>query len=142
MVAQGIGNPDHLGRDTLPVLESLPVILIIGTLLGFLSGLGIGGGSLLILWLTIGLQMDPQAARGINLLFFLPSALIACVLRIRQGNLKVKPLLPAILAGCISAAVFSVVSTMLDVQILKKLFGAVLLITGLRELFYRPRNAR
>jgi len=124
------------------VLESLPVILIIGTLLGFLSGLGIGGGSLLILWLTIGLQMDPQAARGINLLFFLPSALIACVLRIRQGNLKVKPLLPAILAGCISAAVFSVVSTMLDVQILKKLFGAVLLITGLRELFYRPRNAR
>ena len=124
------------------MLESLPVILIIGTLLGFLSGLGIGGGSLLILWLTIGLQMDPQAARGINLLFFLPSALIACVLRIRQGNLKVKPLLPAILAGCISAAVFSVVSTMLDVQILKKLFGAVLLITGLRELFYRPRNAR
>ena len=34
------------------MLESLPVAVIIGTVLGFLSGLGIGGGSLLILWLT------------------------------------------------------------------------------------------
>jgi len=124
------------------VLGSLPVILIIGTLLGFLSGLGVGGGSLLVLWLTLVLQMDPAAARGINLLFFLPSALVACGLRIRQGNLKVRPLLPAILAGCVSAAVFSAVSAALDVQVLKKLFGAVLLATGLRELFYRPRNAR
>ena len=124
------------------MLGSFPVTLIIGTLLGFLSGLGVGGGSLLVLWLTLVLQMDPAAARGINLLFFLPSALVACGLRIRQGNLKVQPLLPAILAGCVSAAVFSAVSTVLDVQVLKKLFGAVLLATGLRELFYRPRNAR
>ena len=39
------------------MLESLPVTLIIGTLLGFLSGLGVGGGSLLILWLTVILQI-------------------------------------------------------------------------------------
>ena len=124
------------------MLGSFPVTLIIGTLLGFLSGLGVGGGSLLVLWLTLVLQMDPAAARGINLLFFLPSALVVCGLRIRQGKLKVRPLLPAILAGCVSAAVFSAVSTVLDVQVLKKLFGAVLLATGLRELFYRPLNAR
>ena len=35
------------------MLESLPVALIVGTLLGFLTGLGVGGGSLLILWLTL-----------------------------------------------------------------------------------------
>lgn len=124
------------------MLESFPIVLIVGTVLGFLSGLGIGGGSLLILWLTVVLHTDPITARGINLLFFIPSALIACILRIRQQDLEIRPLLPAILAGCISAAVFSAVSTQLDLGLLKKLFGAVLLITGLRELFYRPRNAR
>lgn len=131
-----------MGRDPVPVLESIPVALTVGTVLGFLSGLGIGGGSLLILWLTIALRMEPLTARCMNLLFFLPSALIACVIRTRQGNLKLKPLLPAIIAGCISAAVFSAVSGMIDVQALKKLFGIVLLAAGLREVFYRPRNDR
>ena len=124
------------------MLDSLPVALIIGTLLGFLSGLGIGGGSLLILWLTIVLHADPQTARSVNLLFFLPSAFIACALRFHRRTLKIKPLIPAILAGCVSAAVFSAFSNMLNVQVLKKLFGIVLLVAGLRELLYRPRNAR
>ena len=124
------------------MLESLPVKLLVGTVLGFLSGLGIGGGSLLILWLTMVLDMDPATARSINLLFFIPSALVACALRIRQGTLQVKPLLPAILAGCAAAALFSWISTVLDVGLLKKTFGLVLIAAGLRELFYRPRKAR
>lgn len=124
------------------MLESLPVMLIVGTVLGFLSGLGIGGGSLLILWLTMVLQMDTLAARSINLLFFIPSALVACALRVKQGNLKIKPLLPAMIAGCAAAAVFSWVSTILDTELLKKLFGIVLIAAGLRELFYRERKAR
>ena len=122
------------------MLESLPVMLIIGTVLGFLSGLGIGGGSLLILWLTMVLHTDPQTARSINLLFFVPAALVACAMRIKQGNLKVKPLLPAIIAGCAAAAIFSFVSTILNVEILKKLFGIILLAAGLRELFYKSKN--
>ncbi|MBR4289179.1 MAG: sulfite exporter TauE/SafE family protein [Oscillospiraceae bacterium] len=122
------------------MLDSLPVILIVGTVLGFLSGLGIGGGSLLIIWLTVVLGTDPLVARSINLLFFIPSALVACGLRMRQGDLKVRPLLPAILAGCVAAAVFSWVSTILNVEVLKKLFGVVLLAAGLRELFYRRKE--
>lgn len=124
------------------MLDTLPVALIAGTVLGFLAGLGIGGGSLLILWLTMVLNMDAMAARSINLLFFIPSAAVVCVLRLRQGNLKIRPLLPAALAGCAAAALFSWISTAVDTQILKKLFGLVLLFAGLRELCYRPRNAR
>lgn len=120
------------------MLESLPVILIVGTILGFLSGLGIGGGSLLILWLTMALNMDPGTARGINLLFFIPSALAACFFRIRQGRLNLAKILPAILSGCIAAAIFSWLSTVVDASVLKKLFGLVLIAAGLRELFFRP----
>lgn len=119
------------------MLESLPVTLIVGTALGFLSGLGIGGGSLLIIWLTAILHMDPMAARGINLLFFIPSAVVACIFRIRRGSLKLQPLIPAMLAGCLAAAIFSWISTIIDVEISKKLFGVILVAAGIRELFLK-----
>lgn len=122
------------------MLESLPVSIIAGTLLGFLSGLGVGGGSLLILWLTLVLGMDQGAARLLNLLFFIPSAVIASLFRWKQGALNLKKILPAIIGGCISAACFSVLSKHIEVTLLKKLFGILLLLTGLRELFYKPKK--
>ena len=122
------------------MLESLPVTLLVGTVLGFLTGLGIGGGSLLILWLTVVLDTDPQAARGINLLFFLPAALIACIFRAKQGALSIRKILPAILAGAGAAAVFSWLSTVIRAEVLRPCFGAVLLAAGTRELFYKGRD--
>ena len=124
------------------MLESFPIAVLAGILLGFLSGLGIGGGSLLMLWLTLVLGMDHTSARGINLLFFMPSALIACLFRWKQGALQWKQILPAIIAGCAAAAGFSWLSMYLDTPVIKKLFGILLIATGLRELFYRPRKAR
>ena len=122
------------------MLESLPVTLAVGTILGFLAGLGIGGGSLLILWLTMVLGMAHPEARSINLLFFIPSALVACFFRWKQGCIHWKQIFPAILCGCISAAVFSWLGTRLDLALLKKCFGGLLILTGLRELFYRPKK--
>jgi len=122
------------------MLESLPFSLLIGTVLGFLSGLGVGGGSLLILWLTLVLGMDHSVARCINLLFFLPSAIIASLFRWKQGALNLKKVLPAIIGGCISAAGFAWLSQHMDITVLKKLFGVLLLATGLRELFYKPKQ--
>ncbi len=124
------------------MLESFPVSILISSLLGFLSALGTGGGSLLILWLTVVLNMEQSAARGINLLFFIPSALIACLFRGKQGKLRLSTVIPAAIAGCIAAAGFSLLSTVLELAWLKKLFGILLLVTGVRELFYRPRNAK
>ena len=124
------------------MLESFPVSLIVGTLLGFLSGLGIGGGSLLIIWLSVILGMDHNSARSINLLFFLPSALIACIFRWKQGAIRWKKILPAMVSGCIAAALFSWLGGMFQIELLKKLFGGLLILTGLRELFYRPREFR
>ena len=124
------------------MLESFPVIILVGTLLGFLSGLGIGGGSLLIIWLTVVLGMDHNSARSINLLFFLPSALIACIFRWKQGAIRWKKILPAMVSGCIAAAIFSWLGGIFQIELLKKLFGGLLILTGLRELFYRPREFR
>ena len=122
------------------MLESWPVSLLVGTILGFLSGLGIGGGSLLILWLTVVLGVAHNTARGINLLFFLPSAAIACVFRRKQGAVDIKKLPPAILAGTVAAAAGSWIGFNMDMQLLKKLCGGLLILTGLRELLYRQKT--
>ena len=120
----------------------LTVTLLVSILLGFLTGLGVGGGSLLILWLTLFLETPQDIARGINLLFFLPSAVIACLFRKKQGTLDLPKMLPAMIAGAAGAALFTFIGANLDTAALQKPFGFLLLITGLRELFYRPRKAK
>lgn len=124
------------------MLNSIPVALAAGTVFGFLAGIGVGGGSLLILWLTVILHTEQSQARLINLMFFIPSAVIACVFRWKQGKLDLPRITPAIVTGCLSAALFSFIGMKLEEEILKKMFGVLLLLAGLRELFYRPRNAR
>lgn len=124
------------------MLDSVPVLIAVSTVLGFLSGIGVGGGSLLILWLTLALHMDYSEARIINLLFFLPSALIATLFRWRQGKLKITKILPAIALGCAAAGICAMFSNKIDIFILKKLFGILLLLTGVRELTYRPQKRK
>jgi uncharacterized membrane protein YfcA len=121
---------------------SLWLILPVSVVLGTLSGLGTGGGSLLIILLTLGLDMDHNTARTINLMFFLPAALIACYFRRKQQKLDFKKVFPAILSGTVTAAVFCLTANRIELKYLKKLFGLLLLYTGIRELLYRPRKAR
>lgn len=120
------------------MLDTFPVALIMGVLLGFLAGLGVGGGSLLILWLTLVLGITQDVARGINLMFFLPTAAISCVFRLRQGVLKWEIILPAVAAAVVGALLFGWLGKEIDTGLLRKPFGILLLATGLRELFYRP----
>lgn len=124
------------------MLESPVVSVLVGALLGFLSGLGTGGGSLLLLWLTAVLGQDPFAARAVNLMFFIPSAITATLIRAKTEHPDYRKILPCAITGCIGAAVFSLVGQRLDTALLKRLFGGLLILIGLREVFYRPRKAR
>lgn len=122
--------------------DTMIVSILIGIVLGFLSGLGIGGGSLLILWLTLVLHLDHAEARAINLLFFIPTALAAIPFRWKQGHIPWKKIIPAMAGGCIAALAFSWLGSGMDLVHLRKLFGVLLLVTGFRELCYRPRKLR
>ena len=117
---------------------AFPVAIVFG----FLAGLGVGGGSLLMLWLTSVVNMDYSVAKTVNLLFFLPTALIATLFHKKEGSVNIRKILPAILFACIASAIFSHLSKQIDTSLLKKLLGGILIITGLRELFYRPRNPK
>jgi uncharacterized membrane protein YfcA len=83
-----------MGRYPLPVLDSFFFSLILGFLLSILAGLGTGGGSLLLVWLTVIQGMEPQIAQTINLLFFLTSAGIISAIRLKRRSIPIKKTLP------------------------------------------------
>ena len=120
-------------------MDSFVITLLISTALGFLTGLGVGGGSLLMVWLTAVLGMDALTARSINLLFYLPGAAIAILFRKRQGKIQWRNVLPPALAGCIAAALCSHLSTAVDNSWLQKIFGVILIAAGLRELLWKEK---
>ena len=95
-----------------------------------------------MLWLTLVLNIPHSTARIINLLFFIPSALIASIFRWKQGSISLRKILPAIAAGSISAAIFATASKHMDTAVLKKMFGILLIVIGLRELLYKPAKKR
>lgn len=122
------------------MLTSFPVSLAVATALGTLSGLGIGGGSLLVLWLTLVLGIPTEDARVLNLMFFLPCAAAACLFRKAQGSLQPRKILPAAAAGCIAAAICSPLGQSMDTQLFKKLFGILMIAAGFRELTWCPQT--
>ena len=121
------------------MLSSIPISIIIGTILGSLAGLGVGGGSILILWLTEIIGFDANTARVINLAFFITAAGSASLLRLKKRQIPWRRILPAVLSGCVMALIASQLSRTLDGNIIRKLFGCLLLITGIREIFYRDK---
>ncbi|MBQ6430621.1 MAG: TSUP family transporter [Oscillospiraceae bacterium] len=113
-----------------------------GLLCGVLSGLGIGGGTLLMVWLTAVMGMAQKSAQGINLLFFLPTAACALVFHIKNRLIRPRIVVPAILAGCVCAAGAAVLATAMDTGLLRRLFGGFLIVVGLTELLGRQRDRK
>lgn len=112
--------------------------VLAGTAAGVLSAFGVGGGTLLLIYLAAFADIEQTTAQSINLLYFLPAAAMALPSHIRNGYIKKKTALPAIGAGLLSAAAAAWIATSIDVELLRKLFGTFLLYIGLSELLRRP----
>ena len=117
-------------------------------LLPFLCGLGaavisawgVGGGTLLLLVMTLFLGVDQRMAQGINLLYFLPAAVTALPSHFKNGYVDRSAAVPAILVGLVATAGGAWLATALDVELLRRLFGGYLLIIGLKELFRKKQG--
>ena len=109
--------------------------ILAGAATGVLSGFGVGGGSLLLIWLTRFAGVPQTVAQGVNLLYFLPTAAASLPAHFRHGFVEKKALLPAIGAGLACSALTAWAATALDVSLLQKCFGVFLIVIGLRELF-------
>ena len=115
--------------------------LLAGTVTGVLSGFGIGGGTLLLIYMTSFAGVEQHLAQGINLLYFLPTAAAALPAHIKNGYVDKSAALPAIAAGLAGTGLAAWAATALDVALLRRFFGGFLIFIGIRELF-RPSKRR
>lgn len=113
--------------------------ILVGLLTGVLSGFGVGGGTLLILWLTLAQQMEQLRAGGVNLLYFISCALPALFGHIKNGLVEGQAVLFCILGGVPACVAGSLLASFLKTGLLRRGFGVFLLIIGFRELFCKGK---
>ena len=97
--------------------------------------MGIGGGTLLIPSLIFFTSLSQQQAQGINLIVFIPTAIVALITHFYNKNIKFKVALPIIITGLIGAFIGSSLAVFLSGTLLRRLFGGFLLIMGMYEFF-------
>ena len=108
---------------------------VAGILISVLAGLGIGGGGLLVIYLTSAKDIPQIEAQGINLLFFVAAGAASLIVHVKKRKLKPKKIIMMIVFGSIGAAAGSFIANHTDGETAKKIFGGFLLISGLTELF-------
>lgn len=108
---------------------------IVGFLTGVLASMGLGGGFILVVWLTLFAEVEQKAAQGINVLFFLPIAFIALILHLKNHLVNKELVKKMLLGGILGAIVGTIGSNLIANDLLRKLFALFLIAFGLRELF-------
>ena len=111
------------------------IIFLSALFSGIFGGMGIGGGVLLIPALTMFTSMTQQQIQGINLIYFIPSALAAVLIHKKKGNLEVKSLKSFIVAAVIASAIGAFIALKMESDSLKKLFSVFLFIMGSYEIY-------
>lgn len=110
------------------------LIIIISVISGIIGGMGIGGGTILIPALTIFLKTPQHIAQSVNLLTFIPTAMVAIISHLKQGNIEKKITFKLIISGILGAIIGSYFAVRLPGNVLRRLFGIFLLIMGIYEI--------
>lgn len=110
---------------------------VVGFLTGVLASMGLGGGFILVVWLTVFEDVAQRAAQGINLLFFLPIAFISLIFHLKNRLVNKALVKKTALGGLLGAVIGTYGAQLIDNGMLRKLFALFLLAFGLRELFSR-----
>lgn len=113
------------------------------TVAAFLSGLlgamGFGGGSILIIYLTSIVGTEQVAAQGINLLFFIPCALASVIYNLKKSLVRYKSAMYIIAGAIPGLAAGAFLISRIETDMLGKLFGGFLVISGAVLLLSRKK---
>lgn len=112
-------------------------MLLAGFLAGTLASMGLGGGTVLLLYLRLFTDTDQITAQGMNLLFFVPLGILSVVIYSKKGLIKWRSVLPFCLLGCLGAVAGVLLSTILKENFISKLFAILLIVMGIMQLFPR-----
>lgn len=114
--------------------NDIMILILIGICAGIISGMGIGGGTLLIPALTIIMGIEQKMAQTINLIYFIPTAIMALTNHIKNKRIEKNNLWIIIISGIIGAVIGSLIAGYVKSDLLRKLFGGFLGIMGILEI--------
>ena len=115
-------------------------VALVGFCSGIISGMGIGGGTILIPALLFLTDIDQQQAQGVNLIYFIPTAITALITHQKKGNLDWKTARPLAVLGLAGAAAGAFLAVSLESDVLRKIFGGFLFLMGLSEIFKKKKK--
>jgi hypothetical protein len=110
-------------------------LFAVGVLAGIISGMGIGGGTILIPALVLLFEIPQKSAQSINLIYFIPTAVVALITHIKNKQTDkavIKPLIPS---GILGAVIGAFIALNTDNTILRIMFGCFMAVIGIRELW-------
>lgn len=109
--------------------------IVFGIIAGIVSSLGMGGGTILILLLSVFMGLDQHVSQATNLIFFIPTSITAIIINIKDKRIDWKVSKSIILYGSIGAIIGSIISSKIQTQNLKKIFGIFLLIISFFQIY-------
>lgn len=109
--------------------------ILIGLAGGTLGGMGMGGGTVLIPLLSLFTSLHQKSSQAINLISFIPMAVVALYLHYKNGLIKKKGLLLVIIPACLFAVGGSLLCIIIDVKVLRRIFGGFLIALSVLQFF-------
>lgn len=109
--------------------------ILCGLISGMISGTGMGGGTVLIFLLTFVLGIEQHVAQAINLIFFIPTSILAIIVNIKNKNIEMKTALIISIFGILGAMIGANLAIHANVNLLRKYFGSFLIIIALYEIY-------
>lgn len=117
---------------------------VVNTIIGFLAAvmasMGLGGGSILLLYLTLFTETSQYSAQGINLLFFIPIAVVALILHSQKKLVRWQTVARAVFWGLLGVLTGFFLGRQIGEEFLRTLFYIFLLIIGIKDLFFVKRK--
>lgn len=113
------------------------IFFLLGLAIGAIGGMGIGGGTILIPSLTFLTDFKQQTVQGINLISFIPIAIVASITHFRNKNILLKLSFPLVFFGIFGAYIGSKLALTIPSKLLRLYFGIFLLIMGVHGLCFK-----
>lgn len=105
-----------------------------------LSGTGVGGGGLYVIYLTLVRNVPQLTAQGINLAFFIAGAIASMILHLRKRRFAFRVVLLTGALGALGSLFGALLASNLDTALLTKIFGGMLVFCGIRTLFLEVKK--
>lgn len=109
--------------------------IFIGLIAGVIGSLGMGGGTVLILLLSVYSGIEQHIAQGTNVIFFAPMAITAIIMFIKQKRINFKIAIPICIWGLIGATIGANISSKMNVGVLRKFFGGFLILIAIYQIY-------